>query len=191
MTAAADNTVLTWDLGYLGKEKPAVMKQEDLWNALAGEDSAKAYTAILQMLTTPKETTELIAGRLKPMVKLDGKQIEQFVADLDSEEFAVRKAAGIELQKLGEIAEPYLKKALENKPPLEVKQRIEELLNKIELSAVTGDQLRGSRCIELLEKLATPESKTALDQLAKGPEGDKFTKWARESLARMNRLARQ
>ena len=54
------------------------------------------------------------------------------IADLDSKTFAVRQKATEELEKLGELAVPALEDRLQNNPSLEVKQRLEKLLAKLQ-----------------------------------------------------------
>lgn len=69
----------------------------------------------------------------EPPVQVDAQKINQLVKDLDSNTFGVRQKATRELEKLGLIAEPFLKKELGNKPSLETRKRVERLLAKLEL----------------------------------------------------------
>jgi hypothetical protein len=61
----------------------------------------------------------------------DDKQVARWIADLDSETFAVRDKAGEELARLGHAVTPFLRKALEAKPSAEVRHRIEQLLEAL------------------------------------------------------------
>jgi len=66
-----------------------------------------------------------------PPPKVDPERLKQWIADLGSNQFDVRKKATDELQKLGEVIEPALKKAREEKLALETSQRLDQLLQKI------------------------------------------------------------
>jgi hypothetical protein len=59
------------------------------------------------------------------------KQVDRLLADLDSDRFAVRQQAEAELEKMGWMVEPALCKALESKPSLEMRRRIETVLAKL------------------------------------------------------------
>jgi hypothetical protein len=59
----------------------------------------------------------------------DPQKIAHWIADLDSDQFAVREKATQELKKLGESAQPALRQALENQPKPEAKKRLERLTN--------------------------------------------------------------
>jgi len=57
----------------------------------------------------------------------DPQKIAHWIADLDSDQFAVREKATRELEKQGESARPALRKALENHPKPEARKRLERL----------------------------------------------------------------
>src|SRR5262245_15341995 len=67
----------------------------------------------------------------KPHGKLDRKQIEKWLGDLNSDAFQTREKAGQELEKLGSNAKPFLREALKAKPGVEARRRIEALLEKL------------------------------------------------------------
>jgi hypothetical protein len=66
-----------------------------------------------------------------PAPKVDDERVKQWLGDLGSAQFEVRKKATEELEKLGEAIEPALKKAQEAKATLEINKRLEQLLQKI------------------------------------------------------------
>jgi hypothetical protein len=89
------------------------------------------------------------------------------------------------LAKLGYLAEPALKKALEDRPSLEARKRIERLLDKLPTEEPTsGEELRGLRAVELLERLAQPEADKLLQALSEGAAGARLTREARAALER-------
>jgi hypothetical protein len=61
----------------------------------------------------------------------DARQLDRWLADLDSESFEARDRAGKELEKLGHAAAPALRKALAGKPSAEARHRIEVLLGAL------------------------------------------------------------
>ena len=107
------------------------------------------------------------------------------IADLDDERFAVREKATTELEKLGKEIEPALHKALQGKPSLEVRRRIDRLLEKLESAAPSPEQLRLLRALEVLEHIGTPEARELLRTLAKGASGARLTQEAKASLDRL------
>lgn len=58
---------------------------------------------------------------------VDTKKIARWIAELDSDQFAVRDQATRELEKVGESAQPALRKALEGHPKPEARKRLERL----------------------------------------------------------------
>jgi hypothetical protein len=124
--------------------------------------------------------------RLPPAAAPDAKRLADLIADQDSETFARRDAAMKGLADLGELAEPALRAALENGPSLEVRRRLEELLEKLAGLGTTGEPLRASRAVEALERIGTPEARQVLTRLAAGAPGAWRT---REAKAALDRLA--
>ena len=71
---------------------------------------------------------------------VDAKQITQWIAELNSEQFSVRDHANKELEKLGRAAAAFLRKAKESRPSPEQLRRIDALLDK--LVEIDLDQIR-------------------------------------------------
>src|ERR1700733_12208270 len=102
-----------------------------------------------------------LAERLRPIAGTPRERIAQLVADLGSDEFAVRQKAQRELEALEDRAEEELVKTLIAVPNLEVRLRVERLLEKLDLLK-RPDRLQGLRAIEVLENIGTPEAKQVL-----------------------------
>src|SRR5262249_16071229 len=132
VSGSYDTTALVWDLSHIVKPAPAKKidldgKQLDiLWNQLAGDDAGKAFEAITAMSAGAAPAVAWLRGRIKPGGAIDEKRLAGWIADLDSPQFTVRQQASAELEKIGDEAEPALKKALAVRPPLETRQRIEK-----------------------------------------------------------------
>ena len=106
--------------------------------------------------------------------------MDHLLADLDSDRFAVRQAAESELEKMGLLIEPVLRKALESKPSLEVRQRIEKTLAKL-----ASERLRIVRALEAIERTNTPEARRLLEALSEGAPRAWLTEEARAICKRM------
>src|SRR5262249_19064554 len=101
---------------------------------LAGTDDGKVARALLGLRGKPDEAVALLKERLAdpPVPIIDPQRVAQLVADLSSKQLLVRQGAHTELEMLGVLAEPALRKALQDplQPP-EVGQRIQAILSKL------------------------------------------------------------
>lgn len=191
VTGSQDTTALLWDTGSL-KSATAPMQltaeqTEALWNDLAGTDAKKAYDAF-RSLSASADTTALMRSRLRPVPAPDTERLAQLIADLDSNVFVVRQKATAELEKLGELAEPELQRVLADKPALEIRQRVERLLEKLATGdAPPAEELRALRAIEVLEHISTPEAREAIEVLVKGAPGARVTRQAQVALERLGK----
>lgn len=187
-----DTTILIWDLKARPQPRsaPAAVQSakdlEALWTALAGDDAAKAYRAIAELSADPEQTVPLLRQHLRPVHSPDPRRLARLVAELDSERFEVREKAGKQIEEIGELAKPSLLKALEGKPSLEVRRRIELLLINIE-PAHSPAQLRALRAVEVLEHVGTPEARRVLETLASGAAEARLTRESKAALARLVR----
>jgi hypothetical protein len=93
------------------------------------------------------------------------------------------------LEKIGSRAEGALRKVAKASPSAEVTRRVAELLQKIEKGAASGEQLRESRAVEVLEWIGTPDAKKLLEGLAKGAPDAALTREAKASLERLTARA--
>src|SRR5262249_37780219 len=140
-------------------------RPQELWSALADPDAAASYRAMCRLIAAPADALTLLRPRLKPVESVDDKRIERWIADLDAGEFAAREKATKELRKLGELAEPALRKALASRPTLEMSRRLQGLLDDIAQHQwhPTPEILRQLRAIEVLERIDTPEARRLLE----------------------------
>jgi hypothetical protein len=118
---------------------------------------------------------------LRPVALADSGRLKRVLADLDSADFSSREKAGQELADLGEAAEPALREALNGKPSLEVRQRLERLLETLERRT----KLRAVRAVEVLEGVGSPDARRLLERLARGLSGARLTQEAKASLGRL------
>jgi WD40 repeat protein len=191
-SASQDTTVLIWDVADLGRLEPptkelAAKELETLWDSLAQKDAPQAYRAI-RTLIEGKQTVPFLRERLQPIrVTVDRQRIDKLLADLDSEQFEARERAAAELKKLGDLVEPALRKAIASRPPLEVRRRVEDLLDRLDHRILTSEELRGLRAVETLEHIGGAEARRVLEALARGTPGFRLTDEARAAVERLSR----
>jgi len=191
ITGGADTTALLWDVPrFLEDVRLAPKDLVDerlaaLWKTLGSENSQEAFEALLQIQAVPRQAVGLLRVRLKPAPPINSERIVRLVADLENDRFDARKFATLSLEKLSELAEPALRKRLADSPPLEVRQRIEHLLDKLAGPLTDPERLRAHRSLEILEHIGTPEAKAVLQTLARGAPEARLTLEAKETLERL------
>ena len=196
-TAAQDGTVFVLDAGSLARTAPAgaseelpLSRLEQLWADLSVEDAAKSYDSIWALAAAPGQAAAFLGQRVQPEEPVDEGQVRRWVKELDDESFRVRERATRELGRLGDGAEPHLRRAMADRPSVEVAQRVEALLNSISSPAIDADTLRTLRSIEVLERIGTPEARGVLEKLAGGVTGSKIRTRARGAVARLDDRSR-
>jgi hypothetical protein len=166
---------------------PADRDLEKLWTDLGTSDPVVAHQAIETLVAKPGLTVPFFRQRLHPDQPLDPRRLAHLLADLDSREFNVREKASQELEKLAEVAEPALKNALEGRPSLEARRRIERVLEKLKEERLhpSGDRLRLIRAVEVLEQIGNQQARDVLATLAKGTPLAQLTIEAKTALERL------
>ena len=79
---------------------------------------------------------------------------------------------------------PVLHKALAAKPSLEMRKRIEGLLQRLDAALLTIEHVRVLRAVEMLERQGTPEARQLLQSLAEGAPGGLATTSAQAAMDR-------
>ncbi|MBY0526209.1 MAG: sigma-70 family RNA polymerase sigma factor [Gemmataceae bacterium] len=189
-----DTTILIWDVTQRVSREPAMgepsaKELEALWADLLADDAARAGKAIATLARAPQASVPFLSRHAKAEAGVDPKRMAQLLADLESNEFMARQKAEADLERLGEQADPYLRKILEGKPSLDVRQRVEKLLAKVTGQVWPAETLRAVRAVEVLESIGTPEAKKELERLAQGGENARLTREAKGSLQRLSRRA--
>jgi hypothetical protein len=144
---------------------------------------------MLRLINTPGQAVPFLKMHLRPVAPADAAQVARLIEDLRSERFAVRDRAAAELEKLGDLAEPQLRKVDTAKAGLELRRRVEQLLQKLRGPITSPELLRGWRAIEVLESIGSPEARQVLSALAGGAPSARLTQEAQESLRRLARRA--
>jgi hypothetical protein len=179
-TGMPDGTILLWDFS-LPSSKPQRLGAKEiksLWADLADADASKAWRAVWRMADSPQETLAFLLGHVKPSPTAAADVTRKLLADLDSDSLEVREAAVKRLKELGPQAEPALRAALQEKPSLEQRRRIQELLAAAP-HPPTPEELQQLRALIVLERIGTPEARRLLENVAKGPPSARLTRQAR------------
>jgi len=188
-SGGADSTVLLWDVtgrmkdGRLQNVKWTAQDLEKRWINLAGV-GPQAVQALWDLVASPEQAVPLLRQRIKPAEPADAQRVDNLIRDLDSDEFQTRTKATEQLEKIVDGAEPALRKKLAEKPSLEMRQRIQQILSKLEPSA-SAERLRALRAIQVLEYVGTTEAREHLRTLAKGLPEARLTREAKAALERL------
>ena len=189
LSGSFDTTALFWDLtGLVDKEEGKALTSErlsSLWEELADADAGKAWRAGWRLAADPAACVPFLRTHVRP-AEADAVKIAKLLTALDADAFEHREAASREWAKLGDLAEPALRKLLAEKPSSEVRLRLQELVNKLDGPVTMPAQARDLRCIEVLEHIGSPEARRLLDELAKGAGGARLTRDAKAALERLS-----
>ena len=185
-----DSSLLVWDVplpktfdtGKLGAEGAA--KE---WADLARSDAPRALRARWTLASAPDEAISFLKEHLHPAKAADPQRLRRLLTNLDSEQFAAREKAQAELEKLGNLAEAALRQTLANKPTLEVRRRVEALLERLRGPVKQPELLQALRAVAVLEDIGTSEARRLLEELTKGVPESRLTREAKASLQRLER----
>jgi hypothetical protein len=188
-SGSTDTTVLLWDTtgGAGAAQSSGKLSAEELktlWADLGRDNAKVAYAAVGELVAVPGQAVPALRDRLRPVKAADPEQVAKWLADLDGDAFETRERAARELEKLGDAAEPPLRKALEGKPSAQVRRAVEQLLADLE---GRPERLRTVRALEVLEYIGTPEAARLLQELADGSPEAWLTREAKASLERLKR----
>jgi RNA polymerase sigma factor (sigma-70 family) len=193
-SSGEDTTALVWDLsGKLGAKTEALAATDldACWRDLASDDAARAFLSMRRLNASPAAAVAHLRTRVTPVAVVEEKRLARLIADLDSEQFAVREKAAKELEQLDEAAAHACRQALEGRPSAEVRRRLEALLEKQSRQEwdPSRERLHALRALEVLELLATPDARQMLQSLTAGAPEARLTRDAKASLGRVGRRA--
>src|SRR5262249_7211642 len=91
-----------------------------------------------------------------------------------------------QLIELGGVALPILQSELRKPlPSLEVRRRMERVVEQLPVQVLERRRAREQHAVEVLERMATPNAKKALEALAAGAAAAPLTREARAALDRL------
>jgi|GEM_PF-1928216 len=169
-----DTTVLLWNV--------ARARLQQLWAELGGEQG-EGIRAGKKLAATPEEAIPFLKDRLRRAAEAEDRA-HRLLAQLDDDDFQVRERASREFESLGPEAAFPLLLALQESPSPEARSRIEKALDR--MKAAQGELDFRPRSVSLalavLEEIATPEARRALEDLEKGPAKSVVTRQAKAAL---------
>lgn len=190
ISAGHDTTALIWDVqrcleSGVAASKLTARTAAAHWERLADADAVKAGAAVADLIDHPDLAVALLRERLQPVPALNQKRVAALLTDLEAGSFDARKKANDELEKLVELAEPALQGRLDENPPLEVKMRLERLLEKARGPVTTPEQARALRAVQALEQIGSAEARQVLERIAGGAAESRVTQSAKDALRRL------
>ena len=134
-TGHPDGMIFIWNID-LPVAKPAQLAPKELdslWTDLVATDASLAWRAVWRLADAPDEAALLVLGdKVKRFAAAPRETTAPLaLADLESDNFAKRDASNKRLHDLGVLAEPALRERLKANPPLELRRRLELLLDAI------------------------------------------------------------
>jgi hypothetical protein len=154
---------------------------ESCWTDLSSPDARVALGAIEELASDPERAVPFLAKRLRPPA-VQQRRIARLIADLDSDEYRIRKQASTELRRLGETATGELRATLAGKLSLQARRSIERLLKG---SGQSPDQVALIRAVEALERCRTPAARALLERLHRHKAPAWFRQEVQAALARL------
>jgi hypothetical protein len=158
------------------------------WDYLLRIDQTHdARRAMAIMVADPTTFVPFLAESLRSVPDADGDRIRRLIRELDSDEFDTRERASTELAHVVDAAESELRAAVRESRSAEVRRRAALLLQGLQgwQYPMSGEALRSVRAIEVLERIATPEARKLLRDLARGAPGARLTREAAAALKRL------
>jgi RNA polymerase sigma factor (sigma-70 family) len=190
-TGHADGAILLWDATLRGGVRGGPLtaaERSALWTDLAGPDAARAHAAVWRLADDSGDSVAFVGARLRPVLAVPRRVVKSLLDDLDSDEFKVRVAAEQKLREHGVLVEPALREALQAKPSLEKRRRIQSVLAALERGGpLSGEPLRDVRAVAVLEGIGSVQAQQLLERLARGAESAHLTKAAKAALRRLKK----
>jgi len=188
---SVDRTILLWDLtgrmgdGKIGPARLSAKELDRLWSELDGVDGATITRAIWEFVAGAGDSVPFLAKQLQPARPPDPKRVTDLLGELASDSFQVRTKGTRELEELHDAVEPFLRKKLAEPVPLEVRRRLEQLLEKID--SWWAKQIRQIRAVEVLERVDDPKARQILEELSLGQGSFRLGKEAQAAVRRLER----
>jgi RNA polymerase sigma factor (sigma-70 family) len=180
-SSSEDCTGLVWKVPILaGAKGPALSAKQwpPLWQNLASADAKAAFHAVQTLKLLPHEAATFLRDHLPIPVKPEEQYFRRCLNDLNSSTFQVRAQAERDLLAAGDWTIPVLKGFLTGKISLEEKLRAKKILERLE----GPEHWRVSRAMEVLVYLNTPQARSVLQTLARGPAELGLVREARRAL---------
>lgn len=189
-TGGWDGTALVWDLRELGLH-PARLASRDradlpkLWELLASSNAQEGCHSIVHLTALGDVGVRFLAERIQTLPLSKSSVIMDSIRRLNDARFARREQAVQDLIHMGSAAEPALRNALSEERLPEVRLRIEKVLSNLVEPALSSEEVRTFRAIEVLERIGTAQARQALSNIRIGAATGRTASEAAASLVRL------
>ncbi|MCK4625494.1 MAG: hypothetical protein KAV00_09315, partial [Phycisphaerae bacterium] len=196
-SAGADTTIILWNIDpwvcRSDRDKTSPLKMDAckpayLWDKLKGKEESSdhnEYAIMWVLVRAGDKAVGLLDIFLKP-VRVNSESVKRLIADLDDDEYKVRKRASEELAGFGNAIDSDIREALKKPTSLEAKIRLEAVLKVVSYPLPnTPESLRKYRSVQILEWIGTKKAQGVLKKLAAGHAGASLTQDAKSALARI------
>jgi hypothetical protein len=185
VTGHNNGDIVLWDL----EKNPDADEMQRDWVELADKCQQRALLAMRTLIAYGKSSAAFLKTRVGLKHLLGKEHILRRIGELDADANAAREAATEELTNLGVYAESLLRTALEDKPSLEARRRIERILQAIKGQERPPEETRHLRAVKVLESIGGDDAEQALESLSKGDSLSAVTQEANKALQRLRRRA--
>ncbi len=190
-TGNRDATILIWDVFGLWTGKAAdfaPLAEKELpvlWERLREKDAEQACRILGRLMRSPEISAAFLKRRLLSRKGMGSARLRAWIAELDDADFHKRETASRELAKHLPTAEPLLKECLTNKPSLEMRRRIENLMCLMESQSLSAETIRDLRALEVLERFGLAAIEDIARELAEGNYDPHIVVAAKEARQRL------
>ncbi len=187
--------ILLWNVApadwHVATGELTTQQRQQWWKDLTGTEAVKAHRAVWSLAARGADTVAFLKDHLHALPAGKQKHLDQLLADLDSNNFDRREAATRELAR-GVLAESALRKALAHSPSLELRRRLEAVLEALpDWPEKNPELLRSVRAIWVLQRIGTPQARALLEKLAAGAPSARQTQKAKDALQSLDRLKKR
>jgi hypothetical protein len=149
---------------------------------LQASDGRVTHRAIWELVAGAGDAVSFLGEKLRHK-PVDSSRIAALINDIGSESFPIRAKAARELEDWWEAAEPSLRQKLKEPVTLEVRLRLEQVLQKTDLWSAQHQCI--ARAVEVLEHIGSPEARKVLQELAASETSPRLADEAKGALRRL------
>jgi WD40 repeat protein len=185
-TGGWDAAAIIWD--WQQGWRSAAQQGKDLsilWKELASAEAAVAQRAVIAMASSAKNVVAFLKEQMPTTQEIPTQKVQQWLKDLGNDRFTVRESAALNLRRLGRAIEPSLREALGKADALEVRRRLQALVDSLEEGRLSLEELRQIRAVQALELTASADSRQLLQQWSRGAHGSLLRDEAERALKRL------
>lgn len=192
-SAGADSSILVWDLALPAGPEATTLTLNEAWNRLDSENAKTAYQALGAMIKAGEKSVAIIDMGLKGTIDNQAR-IRKLIAQLDDDDFRLRKNARAAIDKEELRAWPLLHEALQKKLPQETERLVRLILEGMQARGLTapengmyGETLRAVRSIHILERVGGKDASGVLEMLTTSKEDPRIRQEANAALERLRK----